>query len=160
MKYSIVVIFTLILAGVLIAGCTSPTASPVTATPTPTILITTALPTATAQPVFSLGYAYLDKPGGYTFNSENDVIVENFRVDSQSWGIDYKIQPLNDDLQYCWFEMNVTNLNSEQTETFGYGRQYSIELERTIPMYKEGPYQITMKGNRVKAWVKAAVRNP
>lgn len=158
MKY--LVLCFLILAGILIAGCIGIQAPPgVTPVPT-TAKVTTGVTTVQPQPVFSLGSAYLDKPGGYTFSSENDVIVEEFRVDSPSWGINYKIQPLNDDLQYCWFVMNVTNMNSGQTDTFGYGREYSIDLERTIPMYNEGPYTITMKGNRVKVWVKAAKRNP
>ena len=157
MKYF--VIFALILAGVLLAGCTSTPAPVVTPAPT-TVPVTTVVATATPQPSFALGDSYLDKPGGYTFNSEKDVVEESFRVDSQSWGIDYKIKPLNDDLQYCWFVMNVTNMDNGQTETFGYGRQYSIELEQIVPMYKEGPYKITMAGQGVKVWVKAAKRIP
>jgi hypothetical protein len=157
MKY--LVICMLILAGVLFTGCTSTQAPPATTIPT-TVPVTTTLPTATPQPVFSLGDAYLDKPGGYAFNGEKDVIVEEFRVDSQSWGIDYKIKPLNDNLQYCWFEMNVTNMDTMHTETFGYGRQYSVELEQVVPMYREGPYKITMRGQGVKVWVKAAKRAP
>jgi hypothetical protein len=149
----------LILAGVLFAGCTSTQVPPVTTIP-PTAPVTTTVATATPQPVFSLGDAYLDKPGGYAFNSEKDVIVEEFRVDSQSWGINYKIKPLNDNLQYCWFEMNVTNMDTLHTETFGYGRQYSVELEQVVPMYKAGPYTITMRGQGVKVWVKAAKRAP
>ena len=149
----------LILACILLAGCTG-TKAPVT-TPVPTTVPVTTLPaTATLQPVFSLGDAYLDKPGGYTFNSEKDVVDESFRVDSKSWGIDYKIQPLNDNLQYCWFVMNVTNIDTGRTETFGYGREYSVELEQMVPMYQDGYYKITMQGQGVKVWVKAAKRNP
>lgn len=158
MKYP--VIWTLILAGIIIAGCTSTQPPPPVVPERTTVPVITTVATSTPLPVFSLGDAYLDRPGGYTFNSEKDVVVEEFRVDSQSWGIDYKIKPLNDDLQYCWFEMNVTNLNTGYTDTFGYGRQYSIVLEQIVPMYKEGPYKITMKGQGVKVWVKAAKRIP
>ena len=153
------VICTLILAGVLLAGCTG-TQAPPPAIPPIAVPVTTIAATATPQPVFSLGDAYLDKPGGYTFNTEADAVEETFRVDSNSWGIDYKIKPLNDDLQYCWFVMNVTNMDDGRTETFGYGREYSVELEQIVPMYKEGYYKITMKGQGVKVWVKAAKRTP
>jgi hypothetical protein len=157
MKYFIS--FALILTGVFLAGCTSTPPPVVTSAPT-TVPATTVVATATPRPSFALVDSYLDEPGGYTFNSEKDIVIKNFRVDSQSWGIDYKIKPLNDDLQYCWFAMNVTNMDNGQTETFGYGRQYSIELEQMVPMYKEGFYNITMTGQGVKVWVKAAKRIP
>ena len=151
--------FALILTGVFLAGCTSTPPPVVTSAPT-TVPATTVVAPATPRPSFALVDSYLDEPGGYTFNSEKDIVIKNFRVDIQSWVIDYKIKPLNDDLQYCWFAMNVTNMDNGQTETFGYGRQYSIELEQMVPMYKEGFYNITMTGQGVKVWVKAAKRIP
>jgi hypothetical protein len=162
-KHNVLVILALVIGGVMVAGCTQSPPVPV-ATPTPTMVptpdATTVATTAEARPSFSLGQAYLDDPGGYSFQSENDVIVKEFRVDNPSWGINVKIQPLNTDLQYCWFTMNVTQMDNGMTDTYGYGRQYSFDLEQKIPMYNTGPYKITMKGNRVKVWVTAAKRNP
>jgi hypothetical protein len=81
-------------------------------------------------------------------------------VDNPSWGIDINVLPLNDDMQYCWFQIKVTNIDNGQTETYGYGRSYSYEKHQQIPMYTTGPYQIDMTGNRVKVDVTAAKRNP
>ena len=159
MKY--LVICSLVLAGVLIAGCTS-TQAPPGPLPAPTAApVTTAVTTASPQPFSRWGLITWINPWDIRFSSENDVIVEEFRVDSPSWGINYKIQPLNDDLQYCWFVMNVTNMNYR---TDGYIRvrkgHTPLNSIRQFPMYNEGPYTITMKGNRVKVWLKAAKRNP
>ena len=57
-----------------------------------------------------LGDHYLQK--SYSFQSESDHYTEKFQVDNSSWGIDFNILPLNDDPQYCWFRMNVTNVNT------------------------------------------------
>lgn len=155
MKY--LVICTLILAGILFAGCTG-TPAPV-ATPTPTTVPETmTLPLTTSQPSFTLGDHYLQK--SYALQSETDIRTEEFRVDNPSWGIAFDVLPLNDDLQYCWFEMNVTNMDTGHSETFGYGRDHSFELHQQYPMYTTGPYKLTMKGNRVKVDVTAAKRNP
>jgi hypothetical protein len=149
----------LVIACILLAGCTGTRAPE--ATPAPTAApVTPATTTPTPQPVFKLGDSYVDKPNGYTFNTEKDVTTEEFRVDTPSWGIYFKVKPLNENLQSCWFTMNVTNLDNGRTETFGYGGQQSFELEQTIPMYNEGPYKITMKGNCVKVWMKASKRMP
>jgi hypothetical protein len=159
MKY--LVICTLILAGVLFAGCTGTKAPPVvTPSPTTVLVTTTAVATATPQPVFTLGSRYLEDPGGYQLLTDKDTIVKEFRVDSTSWGIYFKVLPLNDNLEYCWFVVDVTNVDRNTTESFGYGRERSFELEQWIPMYKEGPYKLTMKGNNVKVWLTAAKRNP
>jgi len=159
MKY--LAICTLVLACVLLAGCTGTTKAPAAATPAPTAApVPMATATSTPQPVFSLGDSYVDRPNGYTFNTEKDVTTEEFRVDTPSWGIWFKVRPLNENLQSCWFIMNVTNEDLGRTETFGYGGQQSFELEQTIPMYNDGPYQITMTGNCVKVWMKAAKRLP
>ena len=73
-----------------------------------------------------MGDHYLQK--SYSFQSENDVFTEQFRVDSPSWGIEFTILPLNDDPQYCWFVMNVTNVDTGQSESYGYGRENGYEL--------------------------------
>ncbi|MCK9579205.1 MAG: hypothetical protein M0Q92_02000 [Methanoregula sp.] len=157
MKYRVFALFMLVVAATFIAGCTQSTVP--AATPAPTVAAVTTAAT-TVQPAFSLGQAYLNDPGGYTFNSEKDGMTKEFRVDNPSWGFELKIQPLNEDLQYCWFTMDVTNVDSGNTETYGFGRLYSIDRLQLIPMYKTGPYKITMKGNRVKVWLKAAIREP
>jgi hypothetical protein len=155
MKY--LVICTLVLAGVLLAGCTS-TPAPV-ATPAPTAApVTTTLPPTTSPPAFTLGDHYLQK--SYSLQSETDVRTEEFRVDNPSWGIGFDVLPLSDDLQSCWFELTVTNMDTMRNETFGYGRDKSFELHQQYPMYTTGPYKIAIKGQRVKVDVPAAKRNP
>jgi hypothetical protein len=157
MKY--LIFCTLVLAGVLIAGCTTTQAPPPTLPPT-TVEVTTVLPTATttSQPSFTMGDHYLKK--SYSFQSEDDIVTEEFRVDNPSWGIGFDILPLNENLQYCWFELNVTNIDTGHTESFGYGRDKSFELHQKYPMYTTGPYRIVMRGNRVKVDVTVAKRNP
>jgi len=162
MKYSVLAALVLVIAGVMIAGCTQSQSPGTAATPAPAAPAGTTVPaaavTATAQPSFALGDHYLQK--SYSFQSEKDLVSEQFRVDNPSWGIDINILPLNDDLQYCWFEMTVTNINTNQKETYGYGRSYSYETHQQIPMYITGPYQVDMKGNRVKVDFTAAKRIP
>ena len=160
MKYRVLAALVPVIAGVMIAGCTQNQGAVATPTPATAATETAAAVTAVPLPTFSLGYAYLDKPNGYTFNSEKDVVTEKFRVDNSSWGIHIKIKPLNDDLQYCWFKMVVTNEDNGRSDTYGYGRDLSIETDQWIPMYTQGPYNVTMTGNRVKVWVTAAKRNP
>lgn len=150
-------ICTLILAGVLFAGCTDTLAPPDTPASTP-LPVTTTLPVTTSQPSFTLGDHYLQK--SYSFQSENDIITEEFRVDNPSWGIGFDILPLNDNPQYCWFNLNITNVDTGSTETFGYGRTNSYELHQKYPMYTTGPYKIEMTGNRVKVDLTIARRNP
>jgi hypothetical protein len=156
MKY--LVICLLILAGVLFAGCTS-TQAPPPATPAPTAApVTTTVATASPQPSFSLGDHYLQK--SYTFQGESEPLIEEFRVDNPSWGIAFDILPLNDNLQYCWFELTVTNVDTGHNDTFGYGRDKSFELHQKFPMYTTGPYKLSMKGDHVKVDLTAAKRNP
>lgn len=158
MQQSVIAAIILVVAGVMIAGCAQ---NQGTAT-TPASAVTAAAPAAAAtaapQPSFSLGDHYLQK--SYSFQSEKDRQSEQFRVDNPSWGIDITIIPLNDDPQYCWFEMTVTNMDNGQVDTYGYGRTYSYEKHQQFPMYVTGPYKIEMKGNRVKVDVTAAKRNP
>lgn len=158
MQHSVLVALVLIIAALAIAGCTQTQApaAPPAATPagTPAATASTVVP----QPSFSLGDHYLQK--SYSFQSEKDLYTEQFRVDDPSWGIDINVLPLNDNLQYCWFQINVTNMDTGQTDTYGYGRTYDYETHQQFPMYTTGPYKIDMTGNRVKVDVTAAKRNP
>ena len=160
MKSLLLAAFVLVIAGVMIAGCTQ---SPATVTPSSTAVPAASAPATTtagqsSSAFFTLGDHYLQK--SYSFQSETDTRTEQFRVDNASWGIDIQALPLNDDLQYCWFEMTVTNMDNGKTDTYGFGRTYPTELHQQIPMYVTGPYQIDMKGNRVKVDLTAAKRNP
>jgi len=163
MQYSVLGALVLVIAGVMIAGCTQSQnpGTAVTTTPASAVAATTptaATVTAMPQPSFALGDHYLQK--SYSFQSEKDNVTEQFRVDNPSWGIDINILPLNDDPQYCWFEMTVTNRDTGQKDTYGYGRSYVYEKHQQFPMYVTGPYQVDMKGNRVKVDFTAAKRNP
>jgi hypothetical protein len=159
MKNCMTILLALIIAGVMIAGCTREVSdatkmqtSPVTPTATQASTVTV------TQPLFSFGDQYLKK--SYSFQSEKDVYVEQVRVDNPSWGLGFDVLPLNDDPQYCWFEMNVTNIDTQQSDIYGYGRDKGFEKHQLYPMYTTGPYKIEMKGNRVKVDVTLAKRNP
>jgi len=152
----------IVIAGILLAGCTQSTASP--ALPSATTIPGTSAP-ATAAPAavqqagtFTLGDHYLKK--SYSLQGETDTRTEQFRVDNASWGIDFSVLPLNDDPQYCWFEMTVTNLDNGWKNTYGFGRTYGYTTHQQIPMYVTGPYRIDLQGNRVKVDLTAAKRNP
>jgi hypothetical protein len=150
------VLLLLLLVGAFSAGCMGEQAPSVTPAPATTEAPTT---TTSAQQVsFTLGDHYLQK--SYSFQSESQLETEQFRVDNPAWGIEFDILPLNDDPQYCWFEMKVTNVDTGRSETYGYGRSNGYELKNQIPMYTTGPYELEMKGNRVKVDVTAAKRNP
>ncbi|HUT39195.1 MAG TPA: hypothetical protein VMW77_07835 [Methanoregula sp.] len=160
MKNRMAIFLALLIAGVLIAGCTQVPAPAVTPVPTP---LATQIPTPAAtipvpQLSFSLGDHYLQE--SYSFQSEKDIIVEQVRVDNPSWGVGFDVLPLNEDLQYCWFEMKVTNIDTQQFDIFGFGRDKGFEKHQLYPMYTTGPYKIEMKGNRVKVDVTVAKRNP
>jgi len=124
MKYNVLVSLVLVIAGIMIAGCTQSQSAAATPTPVPAAITSAAAATAaTPQPSFSLGDHYLQK--SYSFQSEKDSTPN-----SSGWtilvGIDINILPLNDNLQYCWFEMTVTNMDSGRNDTYGYGR--SVQL--------------------------------
>jgi len=158
LKFRGFVILALVIAGVMIAGCAQSPAVPV-ATPAPTTSVATPVaPTAEVKPSFVMGDHYLQK--SYSFQSEKEIVEEQFRVDNPAWGIEFDVLPLNDDTIYCWFEMKVTNMDNDKSETYGYGRENGFDLKNQIPMYTTGPYKLEMKGNRVKVDVTAAKRNP
>jgi hypothetical protein len=145
----------MVIGMMLAAGCTgrqSPPASP----PAPVPVTPSPLPSGTAS--FTMGDHYLQK--SYSFQSEKDVRTEQFRVSSPSWGIQFTVLPLNENVQYCWFEMNVTNMDTGHVATYGYGRDNGFELKQQYPMYVTGPYTMVMKGNRVKVDVDVAQRIP
>ncbi|PKG31848.1 hypothetical protein, partial [Methanoregula sp.] len=136
MKYHVLAACILVIITVVIAGCTQGTTTP--PAPAGTQAVSAAAP-ATPQITFALGDHYLQK--SYSFQSEKDVRTEQFRVDNPAWGIDIVVLPLNDDPQYCWFEMTVTNMDNGQTDTYGFGRTHSYEKHQQFPMYVTGPYK-------------------
>jgi len=151
------VILTLIIAGVLVAGCTSGSQGIVTTT-VQTPVPATLTGTPARQLTFATGDHYLGR--SYVFQSEKEVITEDVRVDWPSWSIGFTVVPLNENLQYCWFAMTVTNRETGQSETYGYGRENGFLLTQQVPMYTTGSYQIVMKGNRVKVDLDVAKRTP
>jgi len=157
MKNIIPLIVCLVIIGALTAGCTGTQDS---ATPVPTTGPATSLATPTQTTSFTLGDSYLSRPSPYSFTSEKDIYTESFRVTNDPWGIEFTVNPTNEDPQYTWFEMKVTQMDTGKTDTFGYGRTYDFEKHQLHPMYNGGPYQIEMKGNRVSVNVNIAKRNP
>jgi hypothetical protein len=160
MKIRVVIILMLIFAGAVIAGCIQDFTSGSTQeqTPVQTSEITETPKIPVPQPSFSMGNHYLKK--SYSFQSEKDIFIEEVRVDNASWGIGFDVLPLTDNVIYSWFEMKITNVYTNQTDTYGYGRTNGFELKHLIPMYNTGLYKIEMKGNRVKVDVTVAKRNP
>ena len=159
MQHSVLAALVLIIAGAAIAGCTQSQAPAVTPAPVPAG--TPAAATAVPQPSFPLGDHYLQK--SYSFQSESDHDTEKFQVDNSSWGIDFVVVPLSDNPQNSWFRMNVTNVNTGHTDSFGYdgnGRSYRNATHQQYPMYTTGSYAIDLTGNLVKVDVTAAKRNP
>nr|WP_319377060.1 hypothetical protein [uncultured Methanoregula sp.] len=160
MKGCGIVMLVLVLAGVFFTGCTQ---TPIPLSPQPTTTATSAAtPTKqTYQPSFTLGDVYFDLPYGNVFSNETDSIERSFIVDNPSWGISLKVIPWNNQsLNSSWFTMNVTNTNTRKAESFGYGGRFPRIENQMIPMYNQGPYAITMKGDQVKVWVTVAKRNP
>jgi hypothetical protein len=150
----VVIMFTAVLA----AGCAGTQTPPASDTPVPTVVIPTTVLATQQQPTFTLGEKYLEKK--YSFTSEKDQFNEQFRVTNEPWGIEFTVNPMNEDPQYTWFEMKVTQMDIGQSETFGYGRTYGYEKHQLIPMYNGGPYAFEMRGNRVSVTVNIAKRNP
>lgn len=157
-KIRVLLILTLVIAGIIVAGCTSPsvpvpaTTAPSTPTPTPSIVNATG-------PPFTLKDYYIK--GNYSFQSETDVRTEQFRVPSgQPWGIEFHVKTLNDDPQYCWFNMNVTNIDTGNSDTYGFGRTNGYVKDQYIPMYNGGVYEIEMTGNLVSVNMNIGDRTP
>jgi hypothetical protein len=160
MKNRIFIFLILIFALAISAGCIQGLLPGTTPEPTPVqtseIAQTPTIPLS--KPSFSMSDHYLKKT--YAFQSEKQIYTEEIRVDTVSWGIEFDVLPLTDDVVYSWFEMNVTNTDTGQSDIYGYGRTNGFELKHLIPMYNTGPYKIEMRGNRVKVDVTVAKRNP
>jgi hypothetical protein len=160
MKNRIIIFLILIFALAISAGCIQGLLPGTTPEPTPVqtseIAQTPTIPLP--KPSFSMSDHYLKKT--YAFQSEKQIYTEEIRVDTVSWGIEFDVLPLTDNVVYSWFEMNVTNTDTGQSDIYGYGRTNGFELKHLIPMYNTGPYKIEMRGNRVKVDVAVAKRNP
>jgi hypothetical protein len=122
MKNIVPLIICLVLAGALTAGCTG-TRNSATPVPTP---VPTSLPTPVQTPPITLGASYLSHPTPYSFTSEKDVYTESIRATNEPWGIEFTVNPTNEDPQYTWFEMTVTQMDTGKTDTFGYGRTHDF----------------------------------
>ena len=147
-KIRVIIIFALVVAGILIAGCTSTQAPPPATTLATTQTTVTPSSTGTTAPPFALKDYYLQ--GKYSFQSESEVRTEHIRVpNGQPWGIEFQVKTLNDDAQYCWFEMKVTNVDTGITDVYGYGRTNGYTNDQYIPRYNGGQYTIEMQGNLV-----------
>jgi hypothetical protein len=160
MNKNIIICLVLIFAGVLCAGCIRDLGPGATQDTTP--VQTSDIPQISVipsqKPSFSLGAHYLKD--SYSFQSEKQTYTEEVRVDNPSWGIEFVVHPLQDDVIFSWFEMNVTNMDTGQSDTYGYGRTNGFELTHLIPKYNTGLYKIEMRGNLVKVDVTLAKRNP
>jgi len=156
MKYSVLALFFLVLATAFIAGCTQ--SPPPAAVPVPTAVVTQPAVTVTPQTSFNLGDHFFDKK--YSWQDGNEVYSEEFVVpQGQPWGIKYDVTPLNDDLSKCWYEVTVSNINTNHSDSFGFGRSHSSEKSQIYPVYGYGPYKVEMRGNYVKVDMTAAKRN-
>ncbi|HNX18323.1 MAG TPA: hypothetical protein PKM50_08385 [Methanoregula sp.] len=162
MKKHLFFCFILIITGVLAAGCSTADNSDKSPalTKTPAILEVQGTYTnqSTIQPAFSLGGKYLNE--SYRFNGDTNQYTKQFRVDNQSWAIVFSVKNLSDDPKNCWFEMTVTNLDTNKKQTFGYGRTYSYDTYQQYPMYTPGLYEIVMNGNSTKVSLDIAKRLP
>ncbi len=110
----------------------------------------------TTQPTLALGDQYLQN--SYPFTNQSNKFTEQIRIADPSWAIAYTIQPLSENLQNCWFEMTVTNLDTQENQTFNW--TYLNETYQQYPMYTTGPYQIQMTGNLVMVKLDVAKRLP
>ena len=56
--------------------------------------------------------------------------------------------------------MTITNVDSNKSQTFGYGRTYAYDTFQQYPMYGAGSYEIDMNGNLTKIDLDIAKRLP
>ena len=154
MRYRVPLLFLLVIVAVISAGCTQNVA-PVAPVPTG---VQVAEPTAGPEATIALGEEYLHKK--YSFQSEKDVFLEQFRVTNDPWAVDFVVNPMHTDPQYTWFEVTVTNMDTGRIDTFGYGRTHPLDLHQQHAMYNAGPYKFEFRGNRVSVDVTVAKRKP
>jgi len=150
----------LLILGVICTGCIQGGSSagqgnPVNQTPIPEVTVPTAVTIAT-PPTLSLVDLYLQN--SYSFVNQSNRITEQIRIADPSWAIEYNITPLSYNIQDCWFEMKVTNLDTQANQTFSW--TYLNETFQQYPMYTTGPYQIDMTGNLVLVKLDVAKRLP
>lgn len=156
MKYSVLALFLLVIAGALIAGCTQGSAP---AAPVSTVAENPVMVTAEPVATFALDQEYLHKK--YSFTSQKDVFTEQLRVANDPWAIDITVNPTSTDIQNTWFEITAVNLdNSAFSRKVGYGGTHSFDRHQQFPMYNGGPYKFEMKGNLVSVDVIIATRKP
>ncbi|OPY37397.1 MAG: hypothetical protein A4E35_01313 [Methanoregula sp. PtaU1.Bin051] len=157
MKAFVPLLACMILITVLLAGCTG------TQTATPPVQTTAAgSPTVAATPAesFELGASYLSHPTPYSFTSEKDLYTEQFRATNEPWGVEFTVNPTNEDPQYTWFKIKLTQMDTGKTDTFGYGREFAYDKYQLHRMYASGPYKVEMTGNRVSVRVDIAKIKP
>ena len=148
-------------AATVTAGCISflGTRLPLAPSPVPETTMATPVPTLS----FTMGDHYLQNT--YAFNSERHTYSEQLRIHSPSWGLEFNITPLSDNLQNGWFEITIANLDTQENQTYGYGKAdngqtYPYDTYQRYPMYRAGSYQFDMKGNLVGVKVTVAKRLP
>lgn len=153
----------LLLAAAIIAGCTgtggqTPQSLSAPAT-TPESTTTATLPAdVSVTPTFALGDHYVQK--SYSFHTSNDQYTEQVRIDNSSWAVAYKVTPLSDNINASWFMVTITNVDTQKSQTFGYGRTYAYDAYQQYPMYGPGAYEVSLSGNLTKVDLDIAKRLP
>ena len=175
MKSCVPAIIFLIAASVILAGCTgTPSAPPAATTPIPTSVPASTTVITEQQPAFVLQSYYVN--ANFSFQDPKEVQTREFRIPGDSttgrqpWGIEFHVKPLTDNPQNCWFDMKVTNVDTGQSSSYGYGAppmsaggnksSYGYDLDQYIPMYNSGPYKIEMSGDTVSVRLIVGNRNP
>ncbi|MGB8308314.1 MAG: hypothetical protein WCE65_00605 [Methanoregula sp.] len=141
-------------------GCiqgSSPANEVITINQTPVPLATAPNEALTVTPpILSLGNQYLQN--SYSFVNQSDRVTEQIRIADPSWAIEFNITPLSYNIQDCWFEMKITNLDTHANQTFSW--TYLNDTFQQYPMYTTGSYQIDITGNLVLVKLDVAKRLP
>ncbi|MFZ0004923.1 MAG: hypothetical protein WCC86_01425 [Methanoregula sp.] len=160
MNYILFACALLLILGVLCTGCiqgSSPASEVITINQTPVPLATAPNEALTVTPpILSLGNQYLQN--SYSFVNQSDRVTEQIRIADPSWAIEFNITPLSYNIQDCWFEMKITNLDTHANQTFSW--TYLNDTFQQYPMYTTGSYQIDMTGNLVLVKLDVAKRLP
>ena len=160
MNYILFACALLLILGVLCTGCiqgSSPASEVITINQTPVPLATAPNEALTVTPpILSLGNQYLQN--SYSFVNQSDRVTEQIRIADPSWAIEFNITPISYNIQDCWFEMKITNLDTHANQTFSW--TYLNDTFQQYPMYTTGSYQIDMTGNLVLVKLDVAKRLP
>lgn len=160
MNYILFACALLLILGVLCMGCiqgSSPANEVITINQTPVPLATAPNEALTVTPpILSLGNQYLQN--SYSFVNQSDRVTEQIRIADPSWAIEFNITPLSYNIQDCWFEMKITNLDTHANQTFSW--TYLNDTFQQYPMYTTGSYQIDITGNLVLVKLDVAKRLP